>query len=438
MLCRRSKVKPAMNNVLKADNKKRKPQDTSNVTTAANKKKRRYQIKNQWLSIIDKPMVATCSIVPAPEDPGSTASTSRHSTQPELVGGSHFRFQNFLVTPNNAKHSPLPKLSWADSHEVWQVMLEKEHSYTKDPCMLDRHPSLQSKMRAILLDWLIEVCEVYKLHRETYYLSLDFIDRYLSKEKCVIKHQLQLIGITSLFIAAKLEEIYPPKLSDFAYVTDGACSDAEILNQELVMLKVLSWDLSPMTVTAWLNVYLQLVNVDKIAEDGFDFPQYSSNVYIQIARLIDLCMLDISCLRFTSSVIASSALYHMASKSVALAVSGLSMTDLLPCIQWMNPYAITLREAGPVELKFFPMVHIDDSHNVQTHAVDLDLLEKAHLKEAELKSTMQYDTESCSEAVLLTPPQSDKKEVSTDALMSLLSTPDRSLSEVTSTSSSSP
>lgn len=52
---------------------------------------------------------------------------------------------------------------------------------------------------------LFQVCEVYKLHRETYYLSLDFIDRYLSKEKCVIKHQLQLIGITSLFIAAKLE-----------------------------------------------------------------------------------------------------------------------------------------------------------------------------------------------------------------------------------------
>lgn len=44
-----------------------------------------------------------------------------------------------------------------------------------------------------------------------------------------------------------------------------------------------------MTVTAWLNVYLQLVNVDKIAEDGFDFPQYSSNVYIQVARVS--CML---------------------------------------------------------------------------------------------------------------------------------------------------
>lgn len=41
-----------------------------------------------------------------------------------------------------------------------------------------------------------------------------------------------------MFIAAKLEEIYPPKLSEFSYVTDGACTDDEILMEELVMLKV--------------------------------------------------------------------------------------------------------------------------------------------------------------------------------------------------------
>ncbi|VDP09723.1 unnamed protein product [Soboliphyme baturini] len=84
-------------------------------------------------------------------------------------------------------------------------------------------------MRSILLDWLSEVCEVYKLHRETFHLAVDYTDRYLSKEKNVPKSRLQLVGITSLFIAAKMEEIYPPKLSDFAYVTDG----------EMLMLKVL-------------------------------------------------------------------------------------------------------------------------------------------------------------------------------------------------------
>lgn len=37
-----------------------------------------------------------------------------------------------------------------------------------------------------------------------------------------------------------VQEIYPPKLHEFAYVTDGACEEEEILAMELIMLKVLS------------------------------------------------------------------------------------------------------------------------------------------------------------------------------------------------------
>ena len=98
-------------------------------------------------------MIATSSIVPTPEEP-HIAGTSTRSTPSELLVGSQFRFQNYFITPG---HSPLPKLNWADSKEVWRVMLEKELHYAKDPSMLDGHPSLQAKMRTILLDWLIEV-----------------------------------------------------------------------------------------------------------------------------------------------------------------------------------------------------------------------------------------------------------------------------------------
>jgi len=60
--------------------------------------------------------------------------------------------------------------------------------------ILARHPCIQPRMRAILLDWLIEVCEVYKLHRETFYLSVDFIDRYLGTTTNMPKTRVQLIG----------------------------------------------------------------------------------------------------------------------------------------------------------------------------------------------------------------------------------------------------
>lgn len=43
---------------------------------------------------------------------------------------------------------------------------------------------------------------------------------------------------TILYMNFHRQEIYPPKLSEFAYVTDGACTENEILNEELLMLKV--------------------------------------------------------------------------------------------------------------------------------------------------------------------------------------------------------
>lgn len=46
---------------------------------------------------------------------------------------------------------------------------------------------------------------MYKLHRETYYLALDFVDRYLSIKHDIAKQRLQLVGTTALFIAAKTE-----------------------------------------------------------------------------------------------------------------------------------------------------------------------------------------------------------------------------------------
>ena len=60
--------------------------------------------------------------------------------------------------------------------------------------ILQRHAAVQPRMRAILLDWLIEVSEVYRLHRETFYLAVDFIDRYLSVTSDLPKTRLQLIG----------------------------------------------------------------------------------------------------------------------------------------------------------------------------------------------------------------------------------------------------
>jgi len=82
-------------------------------------------------------------------------------------------------------------------------------------------PEVNTKMRAILVDWLTDVHLKFKLVPETLFLAISIMDRYLERVR-INKNHLQLVGVTALFLAAKYEEIYPPELKDFVYITDNA------------------------------------------------------------------------------------------------------------------------------------------------------------------------------------------------------------------------
>ena len=292
---------------------------------------------------------------------------------------SHTR-QMLLANPMVMRASPLPKVSWASHEVMWKVMLQKEALYnTRSHRVMDRHPILKSKMRSTLLDWLSQVSAVYRLHRESFYLATDFFDRYMAVATDVQKGQLQLIGITCLYIAAKFEEISIPELKHFAYVTDGACTVQEIMDLERVILQTLHWDLTPATPCFWLNVYLQLRNYDE-RKDCLLLSQYSQHAFVQIVQLLDLCVLDIDSLQFRYSVLAAAALYHMSSREIALQASSYSWSDIESCAQWMEPFAMTLHEAGQAELKFFKGIAPDTTHNIQTHEGSIEVLEKVYLR----------------------------------------------------------
>ncbi|XP_038610705.1 G1/S-specific cyclin-E1 isoform X2 [Tachyglossus aculeatus] len=331
-----------------------------------------------------------CVLIPTPDKEDEPASPS-----------SPYGPRRFNLT----RTSPLPLLGWANRDEVWKIMLNKEQTYLRDKHFLQRHPLLQPQMRAILLDWLMEVCEVYKLHRETFYLAQDFFDRFMATQQNIVKTLLQLIGISSLFIAAKLEEIYPPKLHQFAYVTDGACTEDEILSMELIIMKALKWNLSPLTIVSWLNIYMQVAYLNDFYE--VLLPQYPQQIFIQITELLDLCVLDIGCLEFPYGVLAASALYHFSSSELMQKVSGYEWRDIEECVKWMVPFAVAIREVGSSKLKHFKGIPTEDLHNIQTHMNSLALLDKAQAKQAILA---EHNRTSPLPTGVLTPPQSSKKQ----------------------------
>lgn len=130
---------------------------------------------------------------------------------------------------------------------------------------MDRQDDINEKMRAILIDWLIEVHMKFRLVPETLYLCVNIIDRYCSVVN-VPRTKLQLVGVTSLFLACKHEEIYPPEVRDCVYITDRAYDRQEVLDMEQTILRVLKWKISLPTAFPFLDRFLSLTKASPMTK----------------------------------------------------------------------------------------------------------------------------------------------------------------------------
>ncbi|XP_064639570.1 G2/mitotic-specific cyclin-B3-like [Lineus longissimus] len=127
------------------------------------------------------------------------------------------------------------------AYDIFEYYKEREISFMVQPYM-ERQPEINNSMRAIVVDWLVEIQENFELNHETLYLAIRLVDKYL--EKSVIKReQLQLVASTALFIACKFDERVPPLLDDFLYICDDAYTRAELTEMERNILKSIGFDL---------------------------------------------------------------------------------------------------------------------------------------------------------------------------------------------------
>lgn len=90
-----------------------------------------------------------------------------------------------------------------------------------------KQPLLSPLIRAILFNWMTEVSYSFRLRRETYYLAVLAVDRYLSVVAGICKEEYQLVGLAALYISAKVEEVSVRKLSEFAQSADNGFRKVE-------------------------------------------------------------------------------------------------------------------------------------------------------------------------------------------------------------------
>ena len=203
------------------------------------------------------------------------------------------------------------------------------HIYAPDPTYEHRQTDLRPDMRAQLLDWLMEVGANFFVHRQTFQAAVNYCDRFLSTVAFIFpKDRLQLLAITSLFVAAKMEEVYPPKAQELAEATAGTFTARDVTTFETELMTTLAWNLSPPTSDDWAEWYL-LAFLERglpVAAAALKRQQQQqpchqqqqhlillqrlpSGVAQRVQLLLDLALLDVTSLHFYPSILAAAGLY---------------------------------------------------------------------------------------------------------------------------------
>lgn len=155
-------------------------------------------------------------------------------------------------------------------------------------------------MREILVDWLVEVAEEYKLVSDTLYLTVSYIDRFLSYH-VLSRNKLQLLGVSCMLIASKHEEITPPHIEDFCYITDNTYAKEEVLEMEKEILKFLNFEVSNPTTKTFLRSFTRTAQENSTPSTlKFEF---------LACYLAELSLLDYGFLQFNPSMVAASAIF---------------------------------------------------------------------------------------------------------------------------------
>ncbi|OBA23022.1 A/B/D/E cyclin [Metschnikowia bicuspidata var. bicuspidata NRRL YB-4993] len=126
--------------------------------------------------------------------------------------------------------------------EIFNYLHELEHKMAPDANYMDDQDELKWEMRSVLVDWVVQVHQRFNLLPETLYLTINYIDRFLSRRKVSLS-RFQLVGAVALFLAAKYEEINCPTVQEVAYMADNAYTVQEFLKAELFLIGVLEFEM---------------------------------------------------------------------------------------------------------------------------------------------------------------------------------------------------
>lgn len=179
--------------------------------------------------------------------------------------------------------------------DIYSLYKIRENLSSVPQDYMSQQSDINERMRAILIDWLIEVHMKFELMDETLFLTVNIIDRYLSRQRVMRKH-LQLVGVTAMLLACKYEEVSVPVVDDFVLISDNAYTKEEVLQMEKLILSTLHFNMTVPTPYVFMKRFLKVAQSDEETERLSFF-------------FMELCLVEYATLRYQPSMLAAAAVY---------------------------------------------------------------------------------------------------------------------------------
>jgi len=151
---------------------------------------------------------------------------------------------------------------------------------------------ITSTMRMSLLSWMVDISRELEFSLETWCLAVNYLDRFLGVQ-LLSKDCLQLVGLTTLWLGAKQEELCPPSTDELVSLCADSYTSTNFKHMELIILAKLKFNLAAPTPAFYLS---HLVAV----EDEKDWSEDLSR------HLLELIMEDHTLARISPSRLAHS------------------------------------------------------------------------------------------------------------------------------------
>lgn len=179
--------------------------------------------------------------------------------------------ENLIINKENE-----PKFTNEEYRRMFSRILKKEMGKSHIQSLFDDEEEIgefleshkiSERMRTRMVDWMIEVLTNYKCDDNSFFMAINTMDRYFKamEDKELQPAELHLIGVTTMFMASKFEDIYPLRLRIVhEKIAHKKLSTQEIKAKETEICEKLNFILGKPTQWEFINNFIEDIFYTKI------------------------------------------------------------------------------------------------------------------------------------------------------------------------------